>query len=331
MIGLIRFLRNKKSGWKSQQRISTNICREILFAVTFIVLTLVLLFNGIMTSHKMSKTEQQEVTMLKRLVIGIGDNNTVNLVTTTLGNQIYSNHRYPLESGVTTLPDTLPITEQAHLSYPWAVAVSQGKLFILDLRTFVSEGTSCQVVCNQQKLYVAYVDGETASLAIAQFSNDISRLQIKKGFPKEIAEVPYKFAVTSNGISYIQARSEVGQQVKSQWLIDNGETVKNVPYIFSWKGALYAASFTGLMFKEDTAFIKILPQVGLRDVFWNSKVEPCVQFINNRYILFVCSKELPIYRTQYYYFVVDTETYDWCTIDTDANWYELYDNLNSIK
>lgn len=80
MIGLIRFLRNKKSGWKSQQRISTDICREILFAVTFIVLTLVLLFNGIMTSHKMSKTEQQEVTMLKRLVIGIGDNIVPNII-----------------------------------------------------------------------------------------------------------------------------------------------------------------------------------------------------------------------------------------------------------
>lgn len=275
----------------------------------------------------MGKSEQLTVAMLERLVIGIGDNNTVNLVTATTGNQICSVHRYPLESGVIDLPDSLPITEQTRIHYPWVVAVSQGKLFIFDLRSFVAETTPCQAVCDHQKLYVAYVDGDTASLAIVEFLDDIPQLQIEKGFPKQIAESPYKFAVTSGGISYIQTRSEGEGQEQIQWLIDNGMTTKNVPYIFTGNGRLYASAFTGLMMKEQSAFIKLLPESRLRDVLWESKIEPSVQFLNDRYLWFNCATESPVYRTKTYYLVVDTKNCKWCTIDADDRWYDLYDSL----
>ena len=277
----------------------------------------------------MGKSEQQAVTALEKLVVGIGEDGTVRLVTATLGNQVRSVDRYPLESGVTDLPDPLPVTEQTRIQYPWVVAVSQGKLFVFDLRSIVAENTPCQAVCDRQKLYIAYVDGETASIAIVEFSDGIPPLQIEKGFPKQIAELPYKFAVTSEGISYLHARREGEGRYPIQCLTDNGVTVENVPYIFSGNGSLYAAAFTGLMMKERSAFVKLVPWNRLRNVVWNSWVEPSVQFINDRYLCFESSTELPVYRTKPYYLVVDTKNCTWCTIDIDEKWYELYGSLYS--
>lgn len=277
----------------------------------------------------MGKSEQQAVTALEKLVIGIREDGTVRLVTATLGNQVRSVDRYPLESGVTDLPDPLPVTEQTRIQYPWAVAVSQGKLFVFDLRSIVAENTPCQAVCDRQKLYIAYVDGETASIAIVDFSDGIPPLQIEKGFPKQIAELPYKFAVTSDGIHYLQARREDEERYPTQCLTDHGVTIENVPYIFTGNGRLYAAAFTGLMMKEGSAFVKLVPWSRLRNVVWNSWVEPSVQFINDRYLCFESSTELPVYRTKPYYLVVDTKNCTWCIIDIDEKWYELYGSLYS--
>ena len=137
---------------------------KVLFIFGWIVLSFILLQIGIANSHRMGKSEQQAVTALEKLVIGIGEDGTVRLVTATLDDQVRSVDRYPLESGVTDLPDSLPGTEQTRIRYPWAVAVSQGKLFVFDLRSIVAENTPCQAVCDRQKLYIAYVDGETASM-----------------------------------------------------------------------------------------------------------------------------------------------------------------------
>ena len=301
---------------------------KVLFIFGWIVLSFILLQIGIANSHRMGESEQQAVTALEKLVVGIGDHNTVNLVTATLGNQVHSVNRYPLESGVTDLPDSLPVTEQTRIRYPWAVAVSQGKLFVFDLRSIVAENTPCQAVCDRQKLYIAYVDGETASIAIVDFSDGIPPLQIEKGFPKQIAELPYKFAVTSDGIHYLQARREDEERYPTQCLTDNGVTIENVPYIFTGNGRLYAAAFTGLMMKEGSAFVKLVPWSRLREVDWYfSSVEPIVQFINDRYLYFKCSTELPVYRTILYYVVVDTKNCTWCTIDYGNPRSDLYANL----
>lgn len=301
---------------------------KVLFIFGWIVLSFILLQIGIANSHKMGESEQQAVTALEKLVIGIREDGTVRLVTATLGNQVRSVDRYPLESGVTDLPDSLPVTEQTRIQYPWAVAVSQGKLFVFDLRSIVAENTPCQAVCDRQKLYVAYVDGETASIAIVDFSDGIPPLQIEKGFPKQIAELPYKFAVTSDGIHYLQARREDEERYPTQCLTDNGVTIENVPYIFTGNGRLYAAAFTGLMMKEQSAFVKLVPWSRLREVNWYfSSVEPSVQFINDRYLYFKCSTELPVYRTISYYVVVDTKNCTWCTIDYGNPRSDLYDKL----
>ena len=112
---------------------------KVLFIFGWIVLSFILLQIGIANSHRMGESEQQAVTALERLVVGIGEDGTVRLVTATLGDQVRSVDRYPLESGVTDLPDSLPVTEQTRIRYPWAVAVSQGKLFVFDLRSIVAE------------------------------------------------------------------------------------------------------------------------------------------------------------------------------------------------
>ena len=276
----------------------------------------------------MGKSEQQAVTALEKLVVGIREDGTVRLVTATLDDQVRSVNRYPLESGVTDLPDSLPVTEQTRIRYPWAVAVSQGKLFVFDLRSIVAENTPCQAVCDRQKLYIAYVDGETASIAIVDFSDGIPPVQIEKGFPKQIAELPYKFAVTSDGIRYLQARREGEERYPTQCLTDNGVTIENVPYIFTGNGRLYAAAFTGLMMKEGSAFVKLVPWSRLREVNWYfSPLEPSVLFINDRYLYFKCSTELPVYRTISYYVVVDTKNCTWCTIDFGNPRSDLYDKL----
>lgn len=303
---------------------------KVLFIFGWIVLSFILLQIGITNSHRMGESEQQAVTALEKLVIGIREDGTVRLVTATLGNQVRSVDRYPLESGVTDLPDSLPVTEQTRIRYPWAVAVSQGKLFVFDLRSIVAENTPCQAVCNRQKLYIAYVDGETASIAIVDFSDGIPPLQIEKGFPKQIAELPYKFAVTSDGIHYLQARRKDEDRYPIQCLTDHGVTIENVPYIFTGNGRLYAAAFTGLilMMKEQSAFVKLVPWSRLREVNWYfSSVEPSVQFINDRYLYFKCSTELPVYRTISYYVVVDTKNCTWCTIDYGNPRSDLYDKL----
>lgn len=325
--GIIRSFQTNKTGRKNPRPIVTYTYSKVIFVFGCIALLLILLLIGIANSHRMIKSEQMRVAMLERLVIGIGDNNTVNLVTATIDNQICSVHRYPLESGVTDLPDSLPVTDQTRIHYPWAVAVSQGKLFIFDLRSIVAENAPCQAVCNNQKLYIAYVDGETASLATVEFSDDTPQLQIEKGFPKQIAEFKYKFTVTSDGISYLHVRREGDGQNQIQWLIDNGMTTKNVPYIFTGSGRLYAAAFTGLMMKEQSEFIKILPWSRLRDVAWDATIEPSVQFLNDQYLCFTCSTELPVFRTRSYYLVVDTKNCSWCTIDHNDRWRDLYDNL----
>lgn len=301
---------------------------KVLFIFGWIVLSFILLQIGIANSHRMGKSEQQAVTALEKLVIGIGEDGTVRLVTATLDDQVRSVDRYPLESGVTDLPDSLPVTEQTRIRYPWAVAVSQGKLFVFDLRSIVAENTPCQAVCDRQKLYIAYVDGETASIAIVDFSDGIP-VQIEKGFPKQIAELPYKFAVTSDGIRYLRARREGEERYPTQCLTDHGVTIENVPYIFTGNGRLYAAAFTGLMMKEGSEFVKLVPWSRLREVDWYfSSVEPIVQFINDRYLYFKCSTELPVYRTISYYVVVDTKNCTWCTIDQeDDHWHDLYDSL----
>lgn len=302
---------------------------KVLFIFSCIFLSFILLHIGIANSHRMGKSEQQAVTALERLVVGIGEDGTVRLVTATLDDQVRSVNRYPLESGVTDLPDSLPVTEQTRIRYPWAVAVSQGKLFVFDLRSIVAENTPCQAVCDRQKLYIAYVDGETASIAIVDFSDGIPPVQIEKGFPKQIAELPYKFAVTSDGIHYLQARREDEERYPTQCLTDNGVTIENVPYIFTGNGRLYAAAFTGLMMKEGSAFVKLVPWSRLREVNWYfPSVEPIVQFINDRYLCFDGSTELPVYRTISYYVVVDTKNCTWCTIDQeDDHWHDLYDSL----
>lgn len=319
MTGILGFFQNQKTGRKNPW--------PIIFAFGCTALSLILLLIGIANSHRMGKSEQMTVAMLERLVIGVGDHNTVNLVTATIDNQICSVHRYPLENGVTDLPDSLPVTDQTRIHYPWAVSVSQGKLFVFDLRSIVAENTPCQAVCDQQKLYIAYVDGETASLATVEFSDDTPQLQIEKGFPKQIAEFTYKFAVTSDGISYLQARREGEGQNQTQWLIDHDMTAKNVPYIFTGNGRLYAAAFTGLMMKEQSAFTKLLSWSRLRDITWDATIEPSVQFLQDRYLCFTCSTELPVYRTRSYYLVVDTQTCNWCTIDHNDHWRDLYDSL----
>ena len=329
MTGIIRFFQTKKAGRKVLRRIAANTYSKGIFAFGCITLSLILLHIGIAFSHRMGKSEQQAVTALEKLVVGIGEDGTVRLVTATLGNQVRSVDRYPLESGVTDLPDPLPVTEQTRIQYPWAVAVSQGKLFVFDLRSIVAENTPCQAVCDRQKLYIAYVDGETASIAIVDFSDGIPPVQIEKGFPKQIAELPYKFAVTSDGIHYLQARREDEERYPTQCLTDHGVTVENVPYIFSGNGSLYAAAFTGLMMKERSAFVKLVPWSRLRNVVWNSWVEPSVQFINDRYLCFESSTELPVYNIRSYYLVVDTKNCTWCTIDIDEKWYELYGSLYS--
>ncbi len=329
MTGIIRFFQTKKAGRKVLRRIATNTYSKGIFVFGCITLSLILLHIGIAFSHRMGKSEQQAVTALEKLVVGIGEDGTVRLVTATLGNQVRSVDRYPLESGVTDLPDPLPVTEQTRIQYPWAVAVSQGKLFVFDLRSIVAENIPCQAVCDRQKLYIAYVDGETASIAIVEFSDGIPPLQIEKGFPKQIAELPYKFAVTSDGISYLHARREGEGRYPMQCLTDHGVTVENVPYIFSGNGSLYAAAFTGLMMKERSAFVKLVPWSRLRNVVWNSWVEPSVQFINDRYLCFESSTELPVYNIRSYYLVVDTKNCTWCTIDIDEKWYELYGSLYS--
>lgn len=275
----------------------------------------------------MGKSEQQAVTAMEKLVVGIGEDGTVRLVTATLGNQVRSVDRYPLESGVTDLPDSLPVTEQTRIQYPWVVAVSQGKLFVFDLRSIVAENTPCQAVCDRQKLYIAYMDGETASIAIVDFSDGIPPLQIEKGFPKQIAELPYKFAVTSEGISYLHARREGEGQYQIQCLTDNGVTIENVPYIFTGNGRLFGAAFTGLMMEERSTFVKLVPWSRLRNVNWDSRIEPSVQFIDDRYLYFKCSTELPVYNIRSYYLVVDTKNCTWCTIDQDNHWHDLYDSL----
>lgn len=299
----------------------------IIFAFGCTALSIILLLIGIANSHRMGKSEQQAVTALEKLVVGIREDGTVRLVTATLGNQVRSVDRYPLESGITDLPDSLPVTEQARIQYPWAVAVSQGKLFVFDLRSIVAENIPCQAVCDRQKLYIAYADGETASIAIVEFSDGIPPLQIEKGFPRQIAELPYKFAVTSDGIRYLQARREGEGRYPIQCLTDHGVTIENVPYIFTGNGRLYGAAFTGLMRKEQSAFTKLLPWSRLRDVTWNSWVEPSVQFIDDRYLFFESSTELPVYRTISYYVIVDTKNCTWCTIDQDNHWHDLYDSL----
>lgn len=327
MTGIIRFFQTKKAGRKVLRRIATNTYSKRIFIFSCITLSLFLLHIGIANSHRMGKSEQQAVTALERLVVGIGEDGTVRLVTATLDDQVRSVNRYPLESGVTDLPDSLPVTEQTRIRYPWAVAVSQGKLFVFDLRSIVAEGTPCQAVCDRQKLYIAYVDGETASIAIVDFSDGIPPVQIEKGFPKQIAELPYKFAVTSDGIHYLQARREDEERYPTQCLTDHGVTIENVPYIFTGNGRLYAAAFTGLMMKEGSAFVKLVPWSRLRNVVWNSWVEPSVQFINDRYLYFKCSTELPVYRTILYYVVVDTKNCTWCTIDYGNPRSDLYDKL----
>ena len=264
---------------------------------------------------------------MEKLFVGIGEDGTVRLVTATLGNQDRSVDRYPLESGVTDLPDSLPVTEQTRIQYPWAVAVSQGKLFVFDLRSIVEENTPCQAVCDRQKLYIAYVDGETASIAIVDFSDGIPPVQIEKGFPKQIAELPYKFAVTSEGISYLHASREGEGQYQIQCLTDNGVTIENVPYIFAGNGRLFGAAFTGLMMKERSTFVKLVPWSRLRNVNWDSRIEPSVQFIDDRYLYFKCSTELPVYNTRSYYVVVDTKNCTWCTIDYGNPMSDLYDSL----
>ena len=328
MTGIIRFFQTKKAGRKVLRRIATNTYSKGIFVFGCITLSLILLHIGIANSHRMGKSEQQAVTALERLVVGIGEDGTVRLVTATLDDQVRSVDRYPLESGVTDLPDSLPVTEQTRIRYPWAVAVSQGKLFVFDLRSIVAENTPCQAVCDRQKLYIAYVDGETASIAIVDFSDGIPPVQIEKGFPKQIAELPYKFAVTSDGIHYLQARREDEERYPTQCLTDNGVTIENVPYIFTGNGRLYAAAFTGLMMKERSAFVKLVPWSRLREVDWHfSSVEPIVQFINDRYLYFKCSTELPVYRTILYYVVVDTKNCTWCTIDYGNPRSDLYDKL----
>lgn len=330
MTGIIRFFQTKKAGRKVLRRIATNTYSKRIFIFSCITLSLFLLHIGIANSHRMGKSEQQAVTALERLVVGIGEDGTVRLVTATLDDQVRSVNRYPLESGVTDLPDSLPVTEQTRIRYPWAVAVSQGKLFVLDLRSIVAENTPCQAVCDRQKLYIAYVDGETASIAIVDFSDGIPPVQIEKGFPKQIAELPYKFAVTSDGIHYLQARREDEERYPTQCLTDHGVTIENVPYIFTGNGRLYAAAFTGLMMKEGSAFVKLVPWSRLREVDWYfSSVEPIVQFINDRYLYFKCSTELPVYNIRSYYLVVDTKNCTWCIIDIDEKWYELYGSLYS--
>ena len=226
MTGIIRFFQTKKAGRKVLRRIAANTYSKRIFIFSCITLSLFLLHIGIANSHRMGKSEQQAVTALERLVVGIGEDGTVRLVTATLDDQVRSVDRYPLESGVTDLPDSLPVTEQTRIRYPWAVAVSQGKLFVFDLRSIVAENTPCQAVCDRQKLYIAYVDGETASIAIVDFSDGIPPVQIEKGFPKQIAELPYKFAVTSDGIHYLQARREDEERYPTQCLIDNGVTIE---------------------------------------------------------------------------------------------------------
>ena len=328
MTGIIRFFQTKKAGRKVLRRIAANTYSKGIFVFGCITLSLILLHIGIAFSHRMGKSEQQAVTALEKLVVGIGEDGTVRLVTATLGNQVRSVDRYPLESGVTDLPDPLPVTEQTRIQYPWAVAVSQGKLFVFDLRSIVAENTPCQAVCDRQKLYIAYVDGKTASIAIVEFSDGIPPVQIEKGFPKQIAELPYKFAVTSEGISYLHARREGEGRYPIQCLTDHGVTVENVPYIFSGNGSLYAAAFTGLMMKERSTFVKLVPWSRLREVDWYfSSVEPIVQFINDRYLYFKCSTELPVYRTILYYVVVDTKNCTWCTIDYGNPRSDLYDKL----
>ena len=149
-----------------------------------------------------------------------------------------------------------------------------------------------------------------------------------KGFPKQIAELPYKFAVTSDGIRYLQARREGEERYPTQCLTDHGVTIENVPYIFTGNGRLYAAAFTGLMMKEGSEFVKLVPWSRLREVDWYfSSVEPIVQFINDRYLYFKCSTELPVYRTILYYVVVDTKNCTWCTIDYGNPRSDLYDKL----
>lgn len=319
MTGIFRFFQTNKTGRKNPW--------PIIFAFGCTALSLILLLIGIANSRRMGKSEQQAVTALEKLVVGIGEDGTIRLVTATLGNQVRSVDRYSLERGVTDLPDSLPVTEQTRIQYPWAVAVSQGKLFVFDLRSIVAEDTPCQSVCDRQKLYIAYVDGETASIAIVDFSDGIPPLQIEKGFPKQIAELPYKFAVTSDGIRYLQARREGEGRYPIQCLTDHGVTIENVPYIFTGNGRLYAAAFTGLMRKERSAFTKLLPWSRLRDVVWNAWVEPSVQFIDDRYLCFESSTELPVYRTISYYVIVDTKNCTWCTIDQDNHWHDLYDSL----
>ena len=131
MTGILRCFQTNKTGRKNPW--------PIIFAFGCTALSLILLLVGIANSHRMGKSEQQAVTALERLVVGIGEDGTVRLVTATLDDQVRSVNRYPLESGVTDLPDSLPVTEQTRIRYPWAVAVSQGKLFVFDLRSIVAE------------------------------------------------------------------------------------------------------------------------------------------------------------------------------------------------
>lgn len=172
-------------GIASRSRAKHRTMRKTAFAFV-LLLTFFLVWNGIETAHQMGEREQQAVTALEKLVVGIGEDGTVRLVTATLGNQVRSVDRYPLESGVTDLPDPLPATEQTRIRYPWAVAVSQGKLFVFDLRSIVAENTPCQAVCDRQKLYIAYVDGETASIAIVDFSDGILHYRSKRGSPSKL-------------------------------------------------------------------------------------------------------------------------------------------------
>lgn len=81
------------------------------------------------------------------------------------------------------------------------------------------------------------------------------------------------------------------------------------------------------MMKERSTFVKLVPWSRLRNVNWDSRIEPSVQFIDDRYLYFKCSTELPVYNTRSYYVVVDTKNCTWCTIDYGNPMSDLYDSL----
>ena len=110
-------LSNQKAGRKVLRRIATNTYSKRIFIFGCITLSLFLLHIGIANSIGWEKRTASRHSAGKAR-LGIREDGTVRLVTATLGNQVRSVDRYPLESGVTDLPDSLPVTEQTRIQYP---------------------------------------------------------------------------------------------------------------------------------------------------------------------------------------------------------------------